>query len=671
MDIDLALHWAKRGFRILPLQPNSKKGYHGWPIHATSDPEAIAKLAKRFPKSQGVGFLCDGLLAVDVDGAAGDAVVQDFERRGCHFPETMIFRSPADYFHYKMIYRAPLGIEFKQVCRWKADGINKTEIDLKCWHNLIVAGNSLHQSGLPVITENEMPLSDLPEAPAWLVDLLVAQGHIKTTDELEAGRRAKAKVGWRDGGDNLSAYINMAVEKFHATAGHRHDPTLLLVAKLCCTSLNDSQILDVGKAWLRHYEGQYRSTWAEAVAEFQTILTTTRANPNFVPYRPNILSVVLIPEMLTLLDELEQEEGKPSRILVEVILREWLLDQEKMKPSTFHTALPLGGVERGRQHSESEQGRLFDTPITLTWKQVKDGYETLSSSGIDDHKFSILKSKFFSLPDWGDNGTWAKVRELFIRQTKGTSGKPSVYRPSQWLVQRLSGIEPLGQAKTIRTQGKLTGAEREHACDMIHLLACSDSAYYKSGYYRKFLQTVKERDRYTCQACGTDYNQTSMRAVCVSGVVGRIRDIADYACACRKCAALHGANPAAKWQERIRTLKPFVDRLKNATIYNVDAMKLIRRADRPNVLLYCDPPYYQAEHSYKSAEGFSHEELADALNGLKHASAIVSHYHTEPYVTLYRGWTVQTKESVKSCAGSTMLFNGKHAKVTEALFIKS
>ena len=45
------------------------------------------------------------------------------------------------------------------------------------------------------------------------------------------------------------------------------------------------------------------------------------------------------------------------------------------------------------------------------------------STGIDDHKFLDLKAKFFSLPDWGENGTRAKKLELFIRTSKGSPGQ--------------------------------------------------------------------------------------------------------------------------------------------------------------------------------------------------------------------------------------------------------
>ena len=98
-----------------------------------------------------------------------------FEQQGHSFPKTMIFRRPVDPLHYKILYRSPEGVEFKQTCGWKSDGTNPTKIDLKAWHNLIVAGGSVHKSGLPTITENEMPLRVLPSAPEWLVNLLTGR----------------------------------------------------------------------------------------------------------------------------------------------------------------------------------------------------------------------------------------------------------------------------------------------------------------------------------------------------------------------------------------------------------------------------------------------------------------------------------------------------------------
>ena len=39
-------------------------------------------------------------------------------------------------------------------------------------------------------------------------------------------------------------------------------------------------------------------------------------------------------------------------------------------------------------------------------------------------------------------------------------------------------------------------------------LMASKSGYYKTAYYKNFVETVKQRDHHTCQACGTRFNQS-------------------------------------------------------------------------------------------------------------------------------------------------------------------
>ena len=38
MELELALRWARLGYKVIPLRPDTKKGYTGWPDHATSRP---------------------------------------------------------------------------------------------------------------------------------------------------------------------------------------------------------------------------------------------------------------------------------------------------------------------------------------------------------------------------------------------------------------------------------------------------------------------------------------------------------------------------------------------------------------------------------------------------------------------------------------------------------
>ncbi len=130
-----------------------------------------------------------------------------------------------------------------------------------------------------------------------------------------------------------------------------------------------------------------------------------------------------------------------------------------------------------------------------------------------------------------------------------------------------------------------------------------------------------------------------------------------------------GQNPAVAWENKIVSLNWFIKRLREATILNRDAIDLIKSVDKPNVLLYCDPPYAGAEYRYKIAKGFSHELLAETLKNLKHAKVILSHYYAEPYISLYDGWRVEKKKSVQSCSGTTKHSPDEQPKVVEALFI--
>ena len=131
-----------------------------------------------------------------------------------------------------------------------------------------------------------------------------------------------------------------------------------------------------------------------------------------------------------------------------------------------------------------------------------------------------------------------------------------------------------------------------------------------------------------------------------------------------------GQSPAVSWETKTKSLEFFIKRLKDATILNKDAIELIGAVDKPGVLLYCDPPYIGAEFRYKIAVGFSHEVLAAALNKLKHAKVVLSHYYVEPYISLYNGWRVEKQDSTQSCAGTTTHSPDEHPKVIEALFIK-
>lgn len=94
-------------------------------------------------------------------------------------------------------------------------------------------------------------------------------------------------------------------------------------------------------------------------------------------------------------------------------------------------------------------------------------------------------------------------------------------------------------------------------------------------------------------------------------------------------------------------------RLKDAQIEHMDAIELIRRFNRSDVLIYCDPPYMlrtkrgkQYKYELDDAE---HEELLDTL--LEHKGPVIlSGYDNEMYTKKLRGWNREEKTAYNQAA---------------------
>lgn len=84
------------------------------------------------------------------------------------------------------------------------------------------------------------------------------------------------------------------------------------------------------------------------------------------------------------------------------------------------------------------------------------------------------------------------------------------------------------------------------------------------------------------------------------------------------------------------------DRLKKVIIEHMDALELIRKYDSPQMLFYCDPPYFgdRKRNLYKSEmmEEKHHRLLADTLKECR-GMVVLSGYSTPLYEDLYTGWT--------------------------------
>lgn len=89
-----------------------------------------------------------------------------------------------------------------------------------------------------------------------------------------------------------------------------------------------------------------------------------------------------------------------------------------------------------------------------------------------------------------------------------------------------------------------------------------------------------------------------------------------------------GKDFAKVWQNKIQ-IEPFFDRLRHVTIFNEDAISVIKRVDSPHTFFYCDPPYPGANQGHYS--GYTVEDfnsLCETLNSCK-GSFIFSNYNQE------------------------------------------
>lgn len=104
----------------------------------------------------------------------------------------------------------------------------------------------------------------------------------------------------------------------------------------------------------------------------------------------------------------------------------------------------------------------------------------------------------------------------------------------------------------------------------------------------------------------------------------------------------NGPDTSKEWDEIWQRIEAVATRLKDAQIENQDAIKLLERYNRGNVLTYVDPPYLletrskrHYKHEYTDGD---HEALLDCLvdfNGL----AIISGYESNMYNSYLKDWS--------------------------------
>lgn len=240
--LDLALHYARSGWRIFPLAPLSKvplPGSHGCK-DATTDLRRIEAWWSQNPEAN-IGLATgrqSGVLVVDVDvrgNKPGLASIQKLE-----LPQTFTVRTPSSGFH--LYFAAPaarisIGADLLPGIDWRGDG------------GYAVAAGSRTAEGMYEIARN-LPIADAPQS---LVDRILAT-RSKPTMSAKDGRQVIAEGGR----DHTLTRIAGALRRFGL--GEAAILGALQAANIehCVPPLPDSQLQKIARSVAR-YEPEARA----------------------------------------------------------------------------------------------------------------------------------------------------------------------------------------------------------------------------------------------------------------------------------------------------------------------------------------------------------------------------------------------------------------------------
>lgn len=110
---------------------------------------------------------------------------------------------------------------------------------------------------------------------------------------------------------------------------------------------------------------------------------------------------------------------------------------------------------------------------------------------------------------------------------------------------------------------------------------------------------------------------------------------------------VHTAAHAVSQRNIVDQLDAVAERLREVTIENQDALRLIEKTDGPRTLFYADPPYPErarkvyGEYGDLDMSDADHRALAAALRGIK-GRAVITGYENDLYHDIFAGWRCET-----------------------------
>ncbi len=141
---------------------------------------------------------------------------------------------------------------------------------------------------------------------------------------------------------------------------------------------------------------------------------------------------------------------------------------------------------------------------------------------------------------------------------------------------------------------------------------------------------VKEEDLLKLGFSTFFLNRTNYSGIINGGIIGGIKQNGKYKIDCR-----------FNREELIKRIKLIANYKEKISLYNLDALELIKKIKKnKNTVFYFDPPYYLMGPSlymnhYKHAD---HKKVSDEIKKIKNAHWIVSYDDTSEIRLLYKGY---------------------------------
>ena len=240
--LEAALAWARRGFRVFPLQVDSKLPLEmSWTLHATRD-EAVIRGWWIDPvlgceRDYNVASLTTDWIVADIDVKDGKPGLETMARLGLAF-DTLCVRTPSNGFHtYYRGLREPTG--------QSPLGLG---IDIRSHQGYVVAPGSTID-GVPYVVEIDQPVLEFPEHLRQLLKVPRRRTDVVPADvDLDAPETVEIVAHW------LLHDAQPAVE------GENGDDTTY---RVCCRirdfGISESQALDL---FLDEYNPRCLPEWS-------------------------------------------------------------------------------------------------------------------------------------------------------------------------------------------------------------------------------------------------------------------------------------------------------------------------------------------------------------------------------------------------------------------------